>query len=400
MILLDICVVIIVLLIGFNLKNRGFGFDKQDRKFLNQLFVVHFAVAAMFSFTVANGGGDALTYWFYPKNNDLDAVFDIIDKGSASGVIYLLNYFFSHTLDLSFFTGNMIYALFGYLAFIYLFRVMKTLFVDIKMLEKFKLFGVPIFPWIWFLPNLHFWSAGIGKDTLLFFCIALFAYSLLNVKKRYIGLLIAVVLSLSVRPHITLFLVIAFGIAYTFDGRLKNYQKFIVLGLFIVSFAAIFNYVLDFVQLESLESSAIESYSARKAANLNQADASSGIDISGYPYPLKVFTFLYRPLFFDINGALAILASIENLILICFTILVFRNKPWLAFKKGNYLVKGSLIFFLMGAMSFSLILGNLGIMLRQKNMFYPSFIIFGLWAYYYTKSLQLKPLDENSSGNQ
>ncbi|NND64070.1 MAG: hypothetical protein HKN48_12840 [Flavobacteriaceae bacterium] len=398
--LLDVCIIIIVFIIGYNLKHAGFSFDRRDKKFLNRLFFYHFVVAVVFSFMVAQGGGDAIVYWDFPKNNDLNAVMNVIERGSASGTIYLLNYFFSNVLDLSFLTGNIIYALVGYLGFIYFYKITKSLFPDFSVFENFKLFGVPLFPWIWFLPNLHFWSSGIGKDTLLFLCIALFTYSLLNLKKRFIGLLIAVVLSLTIRPHITMFLIIAFGLAYTMDGRLKGYQKLFIGAIFIASFASIFNYVMDFVQLESLETTTIENYTAKKAANLNQADSSTGLDISGYPYPLKVFTFLYRPLFFDINSVLAILASIENLILLLFTFLIFRNHPWRSFRKGNYLIKGSILFFLMGALSFSLILGNLGIMLRQKNMFYPLFLIFGFWAYYYTTTTQLNTNYADSTSNQ
>jgi hypothetical protein len=387
-------------LIAYNLKNAFPSFTKQDKRFLNKLFFFHFIVAIAFNFIVASGGGDAIVYWSFPKENDFSAVIDVIERGSASGVVYLINYIPSHVLELSFFTGNMGYALLGYLGFIYLYRIVITTTPNTETLSGFKLFGIPLFPWIWFLPNLHFWSSGIGKDTLMFFCIALFVYSLLRLKKRFLGLSLSVILSLAIRPHITLFLVLSFGIGYTLDGRLKAYQKALIFILFAFLFGSIFNYVLDFVQLESLETQAIQDYTSNKAANLNQADSSSGLDISGYPYPFKVFTFLYRPFFFDVNGFLAILASVENLILLFFTVMVLRNSPVKGFKRGNFLVKGALIYFMLGALSFALILGNLGIMLRQKNMFYPMFFIFGLWVYYQKYTSSLKPTHENPSGNK
>ncbi len=400
MILLDISICTIVFLIGFNLKNAFPSFTKSDKRFLNNLFFFHFAVAIAFNFLVANGGGDAVVYWNFSKDNSLAVIINVIERGSASGVIYLINYIPSHVLDLSFFTGNMIYALIGYLGFIYLYSITKSFSKDVSVYSQFKIFGISIFPWIWFLPNLHFWSSGIGKDTLLFFCIALFAYSLLNIKKRLLGLVVSIILSLVIRPHITLFLIISFGIGYTLDGRLKSYQKLIIFLLFVTFFGFIFNYVVDFVRLESLEIESIQDYTSNKAAKLNQADSGSGLDISAYPYPLKVFTFLYRPLFFDVNGALAILASIENLMLLLFTIMTLRNNPIKGFKMGNFLLKGSAIYFILGALSFSLILGNLGIMLRQKNMFFPLFFIFGLWVNYYHHNTSLKPSHENSSSNK
>lgn len=400
MTLLDISICIIIFLIGFNLKNAFPAFNRQDRKFLNQLFFFHFTVAIAFNFLVANGGGDAIVYWNFPKTNNLDAVWEVIERGSASGVVYLINYIPSHVLELSFFTGNMAYALLGFLGFIYLYRISKTAFPETSYFSGFKIFGIPLFPWIWFLPNLHFWSSGIGKDTLLFFCVTLFVYSLQYIKKRFLGLVISALLSLIIRPHITLFLIVSFGIGYTLDGRLKSYQKAIIFLMFAAFFGSIFNYVLDFVQLESLETQSIEEYTSNKAAKLNQADSSSGLDISGYPYPLKVFTFLYRPLFFDVNGVLAILASLENLILLLFTIKILRGKPIKNFKRADFLLKGTIIYFVLGALSFSLILGNLGIMLRQKNMFYPLFFLFGFWVYYRNFANSLTPSHEDPASHK
>jgi len=400
MTILDISICCIIILIGFNLKNVFPSFDKKDRKFLNQLFVFHFLVAVTFNFLVANNGGDAIVYWNFPKINDLDAVMRVVERGSASGVVYLINYIPAHILELSFFTGNMAYALLGYIGFMYLYSIVKSTFTEASYFEKFKILGIPVLPWIWFLPNLHFWSSGIGKDTLLFFCIALFVYSLQHFRRRFLGIVISVILSLVIRPHIMLFLIVSFGIGYTLDGRLKAYQKGIIFLLFVFLFASIFSYVLDFVKLESLESQSISDYTSTKAANLNQADSSSGLDISGYSYPVKVLTFLYRPFFFDINGVLAILASIENLILLLFTITVFRNNPIKSFKKADFLMKGAVIYFIIGALSFSLILGNLGIMLRQKNMFYPMFFLFGLWAYYRNFASSITPTHESSSDHK
>jgi hypothetical protein len=151
--------------------------------------------------------------------------------------------------------------------------------------------------------------------------------------------------------------------------------------------------------LESLEMSAVQEYTSSKAASLNQEDAGSGIDTSNYSLPLKIFTFLYRPFFFDINGFLGLLASVENLILLLFTILVLRNGVVSGFKNGNFLLKGLLLYFLMGSIAFALILGNLGIMLRQKNMLFPVFFVFGLWVFYYAHSRKEK-LYENTTRNQ
>jgi hypothetical protein len=380
--LLDICICIIFLLIGFNLKNFFKGFSQFDKKTLNILFLYHIAIAFVFHFYVSGNGGDALHYWEAPVNNSLSSIVDLVKGRSASGVMYLINYFPSKVLGLSFLTGNIIYATFGFLGFIYLFKVIKYFFPSEEILSQIRLFKIPIFPWIWFLPNFHFWTSGIGKDTLLFTAIIIFIYGLTNIRKHLFIVGFSMLIAIMIRPHILLFLFVSFGIGFILDGRLKSYQKVVLFFIFLVGFASIFNFVLQFIQLESLESSAISEYTANKSSGLNKIRTGSGVDISGYPFIIKVFTFLYRPFFFDINGVLAILASVENLILFIFSGLVLIRKPFLAFRKSGYLLKGSIFFFIIGSLAFSLILGNLGIMLRQKNMLMPWLVVFGVWTLY------------------
>ena len=382
MVLLDICVCVIVLLVGYNLPRAFKDFTRADRQILAKLFFYHILISTAFHFFISANGGDALFYWGYTQNASWEDIYAYVERGSASGSIFILNYIPAKVMGLSFFTGNLLYSVLGYLGFIYFYRIGKKLFNNYEFISEYKMLGVSIHPWVWFLPNLHFWSSGIGKDTILFFCIALFVYALQDIKKRGLGLAISLILSLAIRPHITMFLLVSFGIGFTLDKDLKTYKKAIVFMVFLAGFVSIFGYVMQFVQLESFELSVIEEYSSNKAASLNQEDSSSGVDTSQYPLPLKVFTFLYRPFFFDINGVLAIVASVENLILLIFTFVVIKKGIVKGFRKANYLLKGFLIYFILGSIAFSLILGNLGIMLRQKNMFFPLFFLFGMWVIY------------------
>jgi hypothetical protein len=346
-----------------------------------------------------NYGGDAFYYWEESRIITFSEIIDEIGNGSASGFIYLVNYIPSKTLGLSFFVGNIFYALIGFLGFIYLYRIVKQLFPDGDILKNYKFLGLSIFPWILFLPNLHFWSSGVGKDSILFLCISLFIYSIMNLKKRMLGILISVLITLMIRPHITLFLLVSFGIGFILDGKLRMYQKLLILSLFVAGFLSIFNYVMEFIQLENFETVAIEEFASKKADKLNQVSTGSGVDISSYSFPAKIATFLYRPLFFDINGLLAIIVSFENLILLIFTIVILKNNPIKAFLRGDFLIKGILVYFIIGCVAFSLILGNLGIMLRQKNMFIPWILVFGLWTIY-SKLINPKKNYENSTGDK
>lgn len=385
MILLDVCICTIVFLLGLNYRMIFSGFSDVDKRWLVKLFVYHFAIAILFHFYIASSGGDALKYWGLPKALSFNEVLGMVLDRKASSFVYFFNFFPANTLQLSLFTGNMLYSLIGFTGFIYLYRTIKELMPDHELLYNLKLFGIRLFPLIFFLPNLHFWSSGIGKDAILFLCINMFVFALVQIRRRIPLLLFSIVLSFLIRPHITLFLIASLGIGFFIDGNLKPYQKVLIILLVGIGIFSVLDYMLRFIQIENFELSTIEQFADKRVSDLGKARTESRVDMSSYPFPFKVFTFLYRPLFIDGNGLFGILASFENLILLLFTFFVFRNKPFKALKKSHYIIKGGLIFFVMGAVMFSLILGNLGIMLRQKNMLFPLFILFGIWVLYWNK---------------
>lgn len=385
MIIFDIIIILLCLLIGFNFKKKFKIFSQYDRSILNKLFFYHLVVSLIFFTVISIQGGDSTNYWFLTYDfrfYDFNDVMQLMYNGSATGSMLLINFIPAKIFHLSFLTGNIIYATLGYFGFVYFYFIVKENIPHISYIRNSKILGIPIFPFLFFLPNFHFWSSGISKDTILFFCIALFIYSLKHFRRRFFLILISIILSMAIRPHITLFLLVAFGIAGVIDGKLKAYQKIFVFLVFIVGFASIFSYVLSFIKLESLDMATIESFTRNKTTKLS-VDSGSGIDISRYPYLLKILTLIYRPLFFDSPNALGILVSVENLIWIIFTVKIIRKKPFKAFQETPMLIKGGLIFFVIGVCAFSLILGNLGIMLREKNMFMPLLLIFGWWVIYY-----------------
>ena len=384
MVVLDVLICVIAFIIGLNFKESFTNLDTYDKKILDQLFYFHLFLGIVFYFYV-QGRGDAVYYWMYPKEVKFAEIwYSITTRSYASDYVYLLNFFFANTLNLSFFTGSILYCVLGYIAIVYYYVILKKVVPNHQFLKKTKILNISIFPFFLFFPNLHFWSSGVGKDTLLFACIALFIYSLLEIRKNFIKLILSLVLSIFIRPHITMFLIVSFGISTTVSRGMKQYQKLILVLGFIVGFTLMFDFVLDFIQLESIDYTSVETYANNKVKALS-AKSTSGVDVSSYPYLLKILTFLYRPLFFDINNAIAIIASFENLFLLLLTRRLLKRRYFRLWIKSGNIVKGSTFFLLIGTLTFSLILGNLGIMLREKNMFTPLFLIVAYWLMSYPK---------------
>lgn len=392
--MLDLLVIILIIILGFSVKNWvGAPFGNYDTKVLNQLWAYHLLFGILYWFYVAYGpGGDAMGYWRAGSNlnwNEALALFSIYGPGTYG--MYVISHLPSGILGLSFFTVSILFTLLGYIGMVFFY----SLFVKYIKLNS-SIGKYSLFPLIFFLPNFHFWSAGLGKDTLCFMCIALFIYGMQQPAKNMIKIALAIGLTYMVRPHISVFLVAAFGMAFMLDGNLKVYQKVLFSAIFLVAFIILFDKFMSFLKVEELSAESISQYSATSTSNLSRSSG-SGVDISSYPYPLKVLTFLYRPLFFDINGVLAVVASFENLLLLILSIKFVKINPIKLFQKGNIIFKGCLIFFVTGALTFSLILGNLGIMLREKNMFTPCLLFVCLWGLSYAQEQQRAKVEIQSS---
>lgn len=404
--MLNIVVCILVFMAGFNLRNWFSNFSNYDKKILLWLFLWHAAVGLGFVFYLdASGGGDAFEYWDISHNGNWNTITETFKTDSATGFIYLLNYFPSKILNLSFFAGSMLYMLVGYAALVFIYKIIKENIPHYLLLKKIRILRIPIFPYFLFLPNINFWTSGVGKDTIVFFSIVIFIYALKNINRRFGYLILSIILSVFLRPHILLFLLMAVGISIMFDTRIQVYKKVFLSVILVPIFLGFLPYVMNFANIENLNTTTIETYANKKAGALSTKEGvGSAIDISNYSYPLKVFTFLFRPFFIDMPTLLGIAASFENLLSLLFFIKVFRRKFFAGFLQGSIITKTLVIFSIIGTLVFPLILGNLGIILREKTPFTVAFIIFGYWSimnFYSIKTNKqnsyYKPLLQNTS---
>lgn len=373
---MDFIIVILVLILG-NLFINQFknNISQGNIQTLKNLFVYHLLFGVYYCFFVL---GDAVGYWRQAKIMTEQDFIQSFTEDQGTYFILALNYIPSNVFDLSYFAGTMIYTLIGFIGLGYFFVIAVNL-----VPKNSKINGYHLFPLLFFLPNLHFWSCGVGKDSLLFFCIAIFTYGLLQPVKRMPMIIFGLVLAYFVRPHITLFMLLGFGMAYFSGKNISIYQRVLFFAVMIGIAIAILPMVLKFAKIEEATIDAFDKFSSNKASLLSRKSAGSAVDISGYPFPVKVFTFLYRPLFFDINGIPAVLASIENLFLLILTFNIFKTNPIQSFKKAPFVIQGMLYFLLIGTLAFSQTLGNLGIMIRMRNMFLPGLIIFIFWHFSY-----------------
>ncbi|MXV39152.1 hypothetical protein GO491_10765 [Flavobacteriaceae bacterium Ap0902] len=382
---MDYIIVILLLTFGYFLKDRYKTLNTKDFVLLDQLYVYHMIMSFVFYLYIRTNGGDAQGYWKIAKEIYFEELWTKILLGntSASDYVYLICYLPSNILNLDFFTGTMLFGLLGYWGILLMIVTLKELFPLIQYVKHIKFLGVSIFPTILFLPNFHFWSGGVGKDTLLFFCACAFFYAINNLKKRWWMLLFIIAIAYPIRPHILLFLLAGFATSFILKSKMYLVQKILITIVAFILFLPLLNNVLEFAKIDDASVESFSQFSESKSGALSRS-AGSSVDIGNLPYPLQVFTFLYRPLFFDAPNALGLLASIENVAWILLTAIFLRNKPIRVFKSSHFIILSSFLYWLIGALAFAPILGNLGIIIRERNMFLPGFIIFAVAGLYNT----------------
>lgn len=345
---------------------------------LRRLWVFHLLVTVAYYFFTRNGGGDAWGYWTVAQSMEPQQFWVYLLDTTGTYFLYALNYIPANLLGMGFFANTLLFSLFGFLGMVFFFVI------AFKTIPFNSIFGkLLLFPALFFLPNLHFWSSGVGKDSILFFCIGMFVYSLLNISRRIPLLILALLIAYLIRPHIVLFLLLAFGLAYLLDTKFQPFKR-VFLSVVLLSIGiAILPTVMEFVKIDEASVESFEEFSENKSDLLSRYQTGSRIDASSASYPVKLFAFLYRPFFFDINGLPALVASFENLLLLLLSVKVLFSKPITAFRKAPFVVKGLFLFLVLGTLAFSATLGNIGIMIRMRNMFLPGMIIFILWALSY-----------------
>jgi len=363
---MDIVVVIILLLL-FNtylvklLASRFIHFNENYSKIL--LFI-HFAITLGYIAYTVYSRSDSVSYFY--KSANTDEWFSFFDTGTS--FIGFITWPFSNALSLSFYATMLIFSYIGYLA-VLIFYIIATENIQTQTLTN----GLTTIELLLLLPNLHFWSSSIGKGSVILFGLAIFSFGLSRFNRRIPHLAIGAFLVYMVRPHILLAIVISIvlGLFLTSSKTIKPIFKWLIILVALGAFYYLSDSVLKFTDTDSLDITNSSTLS-HKASELGKA--SSGVDLQNYNIFYKMFTFWFRPLFYDGLGALGFIASVENFIcLILFFIIIKEGIT--GFKKWNGLFKIFVFAFLLTSFILAQVSGNLGIILRQKSQLMPLFFI-------------------------
>ncbi|HSP11953.1 MAG TPA: hypothetical protein VLO29_05445 [Salegentibacter sp.] len=380
--LLDIAQVIFLIPFLYLLNQEIFKSLKRKHSFfsfrlMNNLFFYHLIFGAIYYAYASYNPSDSHRYFSVPQKEGKEWM-DFATTGS--GFIDFLSYPFINYLDFSYEMMMLLFTWMGFMGFVYAYLIFReNIPYKIKVFKKINLL-----PLILFLPNMHFWTASLGKGAPIFLGLMMFAYAVRKPEQNWQSLLLGSLLVFFIRPHIFLLVAIVAVLGILLGKKEIAWKKKLIYTSLITGTLLIFkDQILGVVNLGNSQDLIGDFLAFTDKRSDSLGEASSGVAMSEYSLFEKFFTFWFRPLFFDAPGFFGVIVSVENLIYLLLVIKLFKRNFFSFIKIAPVKVKMSLLLFLLSSFAMTFVMSNLGIIIRQKTMvmYFLFFVIYYFLAH-------------------
>jgi hypothetical protein len=227
-------------------------------------------------------------------------------------------------------------------------------------------------------PGMFFWTSAIGKDAPLFFGCSLAIWSAMALARRWVWFGFAVVVMLLFRPHVALVAVLSLSLALVTGRGVSLTVRIMMIATSGIAAFALVGTVLDSLRIDLSSVGSIASYVEDRTSVAANA-AGAGGELVSLPLPIKVLSLLYRPFFFDAGGIFGLVASIQNVFMIYASYQLARNlRLWAEMFRESLPIRYATVFLGTMILMLSVMYYNVGLGLRQREMFTPALcLVFG-----------------------
>jgi len=246
-------------------------------------------------------------------------------------------------------------------------------------------------PWqaylLLFLPGLHFWSAGIGKDGPMIMAICLSLWASLRIQKRIVGFAIAVLIMVLIRPHIAAIAMVAAAGALFFSRQLSSKVRVLLAPVAVLGLAFVVVKVFNRFNL-SLDTESMADFVETQQSH-GEAHG-SGAALQDLIFPLKVWALLFRPFYYDAitMGLMGWAASVENTVLLgMFGYVAYHFRLLVRLSLHVFYMAYATIFAAGTIVALALVNYNLGLGQRQKMMAVAAVILMFTTIFLYKRYL-------------
>jgi hypothetical protein len=330
------------------------------------LTIWHISLGCYYAGYVLENGGDAFTYY-------LKAQFDYVEPTLGTGFIVWLSSL-PVGLGFTYWPLSLLFNLVGTIGLIAFCAALR----DTPLASSSSIYGRFLVFVCVFLPSVSFWTSGIGKDSLGFLSVGLFLWATMNLARRQLVAIAAILIMLPVRPHIAALMVLSAAAGTVFVAELRASVRFGVASL--ATAAAVFFVPLALVYSGTTQFTSIAEYiSDRQEQNLA---GGSSIDIAGMNPVSRLLSYLFRPLPQEAVGIAQFAASIDNVVLIGLTLAAIVALYRAGIVKTFRHYGTALLYGVMTLVLLSQVTANLGLAARQKWMAVPALmlVLCGAWS--------------------
>lgn len=351
------------------------SYQKIEKLILFSLWLIHFIFSFVFALYILKNGGDSLRYWTITADSSQYASSWTDYFGINTFFIQWLNYLPYKVLGLSYLSGSMIYSVLSYAGLVLVFESLRYLIHSHKdFLNYPTLLYLPLF-----LPGLHFWTAGVSKEALLFLGLGILFYSFTIPKNHLYLALLGWTLCLLIRPFIGfVFLPILIYKLFTY---LKNRSFVLRLRVLVLMLLVLFKagqHFIAYMQLEEITWDRLSSLSNTQLGFLTEFNAKTEIVMLELNFLERWWAVSFRPYIWESWDIYSLIFALENtwLLLIMVIAMVYVRRK--SVQIPNSIKYNAIIAFGM-FLIFTFTLNNMGLFYRMKSIWLPFLHITFLW---------------------
>lgn len=338
------------------------------------LWIYHLFFTIFFFQYIQDEGGDAIRYWAITADTSQYANSWMGHFGFSTFFIQWINYLPSKILGLSFFSGNVFYGFLSFWAFFYFLKIIAYYF---PIEKKGHWTNWLPFLILWF-PGIHFWTAGVGKETFVILGSAGLWWYSLNLPKRWVELGLFWILLLLVKPLVGLLFIFPLGWIVWTQLDWTWLRKLSILVFLLLSCIYPLSWLLQYSHLDSISISELTEFSRSQFEFLESFGANSQIPMLEYNFFEKVITIWFRPFIWESWNFYSFLFSLENSLILFLTLCA----GFVFFQGQNQklrTVAPYLAIFIGMSLVFSFTLNNFGLIYRMKSVWLPFLYISLVW---------------------
>lgn len=326
-------------------------------------YALHVAASVVYFSRAQENQGDSLMYYL-----DLGRSYEDGFNVGTQALVYITQYI-RLTFGGTYLDFFLLFQAIGFFGITILLRVFEEIHDELRLPHATYIYALIA------IPSLHFWSSALGKDAPFLVATSLALWASMRLPRRTKALVGALLLMLFIRPHIAIVAAAALSLATVVGKGIPTYMR---IGLFLaatVGTGLATTTLQSTYQIDITSADSIGQQFERRDNVLQSEDAgSSAVNAS---FPVRLFSLMFRPLFFDANELFALIASVESLFLIFLVlVLLIRWRDMIGLFRSVFFARYALIFGLGMTLFLAISYWNVGLGLRQKwTMLMPMYLV-------------------------